>query len=105
MRLADLSIKQQTPPVSRQGADCRLNKHTPPSLPAAPRGWGLEHLIQEYRSAQAKLSQAKERYQQASGGVTERTRVLAEISEELEKVKQEMEEKGSSMSDGGEADD
>lgn len=60
----------------------------------------LEHLIQEYRSAQAKLSQAKERYQQASGGVTERTRVLAEISEELDKVKQEMEEKGSSMSDG-----
>ncbi|XP_028987195.1 intraflagellar transport protein 57 homolog [Betta splendens] len=60
----------------------------------------LEHLIQEYRSAQAKLSEAKERYQQASGWVTERTRVLAEISEELEKVKQEMEEKGSSMSDG-----
>ncbi|XP_051234135.1 intraflagellar transport protein 57 homolog [Dicentrarchus labrax] len=60
----------------------------------------LEHLIQEYRSAQAKLSEAKERYQQASGGVTERTRVLAVISEELEKVKQEMEEKGSSMSDG-----
>ncbi|KAM6989456.1 intraflagellar transport protein 57 homolog [Tautogolabrus adspersus] len=60
----------------------------------------LEHLIHEYRSAQAKLSEAKERYQQASGGVTERTRVLAEISDELEKVKQEMEEKGSSMSDG-----
>ncbi|XP_039978984.1 intraflagellar transport protein 57 homolog [Xiphias gladius] len=60
----------------------------------------LEHLIQEYRSAQAKLSEVKERYRQASGGVTEKTRVLAEISEELEKVKQEMEEKGSSMSDG-----
>ncbi|XP_041848403.1 intraflagellar transport protein 57 homolog [Melanotaenia boesemani] len=60
----------------------------------------LELLIQEYRSAQAKLSEAKERYQQASGGVMERTRVLAEISEELEKVKQEMEDKGSSMSDG-----
>lgn len=60
----------------------------------------LEHLIQEYRSAQAKLSEAKERYQQGSGGVTERTRVLSEISEELDKVKQEMEEKGSSMSDG-----
>ncbi|KAM4727645.1 intraflagellar transport protein 57 homolog [Anableps anableps] len=60
----------------------------------------LEPLIQEYRSAQAKLSEAKERYKQASGGVTERTRVLAEISEELEKVKQEMEDKGSSMSDG-----
>ncbi|XP_034410742.1 intraflagellar transport protein 57 homolog isoform X1 [Cyclopterus lumpus] len=60
----------------------------------------LELLIQEYRGAQAKLSEAKERYQQASGGVTERTRVLAEISEELDRVKQEMEEKGSSMSDG-----
>uniref|UniRef100_A0A3Q3WC67 Intraflagellar transport protein 57 homolog n=1 Tax=Mola mola TaxID=94237 RepID=A0A3Q3WC67_MOLML len=60
----------------------------------------LEHLIQDYRSAQAKLSEAKERYQQASGGVMEQTRVLAEVSEELDKVKQEMEEKGSSMSDG-----
>ncbi|MBN3321848.1 IFT57 protein, partial [Atractosteus spatula] len=60
----------------------------------------LEHLIQEYRAAQSQLSEAKERYQQGSGGVTGRTRVLAEITEELEKVKQEMEEKGSSMSDG-----
>ncbi|XP_031666420.1 intraflagellar transport protein 57 homolog isoform X1 [Oncorhynchus kisutch] len=60
----------------------------------------LEHLIQDYRSAQSKLSEARECYQQGSGGVTERTRVLAEITEELEKVKQEMEEKGSSMSDG-----
>uniref|UniRef100_A0A3P9IB51 Intraflagellar transport protein 57 homolog n=1 Tax=Oryzias latipes TaxID=8090 RepID=A0A3P9IB51_ORYLA len=59
----------------------------------------LELPVQEYRSAQAKLSEAKERYQQASGGVTERSRVLAEISEELDKVKQEMEEKGSRMSD------
>ncbi|XP_041658397.1 intraflagellar transport protein 57 homolog [Cheilinus undulatus] len=60
----------------------------------------LEHLIQEYRNAHAKLSEAKERYQQASGRVTEKIRILAEISEELDKVKQEMEEKGSSMSDG-----
>ncbi|KAM9844947.1 intraflagellar transport protein 57 homolog isoform 2-T2 [Aulostomus maculatus] len=37
----------------------------------------LEHPIQEYRSAQAKLSEVKERYKQASGGVTERTRILA----------------------------
>uniref|UniRef100_A0A1A8JWH7 Intraflagellar transport protein 57 homolog n=2 Tax=Nothobranchius kuhntae TaxID=321403 RepID=A0A1A8JWH7_NOTKU len=59
----------------------------------------LEFLIQEYRSVQAQLSEAKDHYQQASGGVMERTRVLAEISEELEKVKQEMESKGSSMSD------
>ncbi|KAJ0012106.1 hypothetical protein NQD34_013081 [Periophthalmus magnuspinnatus] len=60
----------------------------------------LEAQIQQYRSAQAKLREVREQYKQASGGVTERTRILAEISEELEKVKQEMEEKGSSMSDG-----
>ncbi|KAK2091893.1 hypothetical protein P7K49_031177 [Saguinus oedipus] len=39
----------------------------------------LENLLQEYRAAQAQLS---------------------EVTEELEKVKQEMEEKGSSMTDG-----
>eukprot|EP00076_Gallus_gallus_P029000 XP_015152943.1 intraflagellar transport protein 57 homolog isoform X2 [Gallus gallus] len=60
----------------------------------------LEHLIQEYRSAQALLSEAKEKYQEGSGGVTERIRVLSEITEVLEKVKQETEEKGSSMTDG-----
>lgn len=70
----------------------------------------LGHLIQEYRSAQAKLSevtvarqsaalacfrlsaltralcQAKERHQQASGGVMDRTRVLAEVSEHRQHV-------------------
>uniref|UniRef100_A0A8C2J578 Intraflagellar transport protein 57 homolog n=1 Tax=Cyprinus carpio TaxID=7962 RepID=A0A8C2J578_CYPCA len=60
----------------------------------------LEHCISEYRQAQAQLNKEKELYQQASGGVTERSRILAEISEDLEKFKQEMEEKGSSMSDG-----
>ncbi|XP_007450598.1 PREDICTED: intraflagellar transport protein 57 homolog isoform X1 [Lipotes vexillifer] len=60
----------------------------------------LEHLVQEYRAAQAQLSEARERYQQGNGGVTERTRLLSEVTEELEKVKQEMEEKGSSMTDG-----
>ncbi|XP_053508294.1 intraflagellar transport protein 57 homolog [Ictalurus furcatus] len=60
----------------------------------------LQHLITDYRNAQAKFCEAKELYQWGSGGVTERTRTVAEISEELEKVKQEIDEKGSSMSDG-----
>ncbi|XP_063249893.1 intraflagellar transport protein 57 homolog [Prinia subflava] len=60
----------------------------------------LEHLVQEYRSARALLSEAKEKYQEGSGGVTERIRVLSEVTEALEKVKQETEEKGSSMTDG-----
>ncbi|NXY90185.1 IFT57 protein, partial [Alcedo cyanopectus] len=60
----------------------------------------VEHLVQEYRSAQALLSEAKEKYQEGSGGVTERSRVLAEITEVLERIKQETEEKGNSMTDG-----
>ncbi|KFP41344.1 Intraflagellar transport protein 57, partial [Chlamydotis macqueenii] len=60
----------------------------------------LEHLVQEYRSAQALLSEAKEKYQEGSGGVTERIRMLSEITEVLERVKQETEERGSSMTDG-----
>lgn len=41
-----------------------------------------------------------EQYQEVSGGVTERQRALAIVSEELDSVKQEMEERGSSMTDG-----
>ncbi|XP_051634932.1 intraflagellar transport protein 57 homolog isoform X2 [Manacus candei] len=47
-----------------------------------------------------KETRAKEKYQEGSGGVNERSRVLSEITEVLEKVKQETEEKGSSMTDG-----
>lgn len=35
-----------------------------------------------------------------SGGITERSRILAQVTEELESVKQEMDERGSSMTDG-----
>lgn len=40
------------------------------------------------------------RYRQASGGVTDRSRMLADVTEELERVKMEMEDRGSSMTDG-----
>ncbi|NXX21954.1 IFT57 protein, partial [Podargus strigoides] len=60
----------------------------------------LEHLVQEFCSAQALPSEAKGKYQEGSGGVTERIRVLSEITEALERVKQETDEKGSSMTDG-----
>uniref|UniRef100_A0A8C1P3I3 Intraflagellar transport protein 57 homolog n=1 Tax=Cyprinus carpio TaxID=7962 RepID=A0A8C1P3I3_CYPCA len=40
----------------------------------------LEHHISEYRQAQAQLNKEKELYQQASGSVTERSRILAEVS-------------------------
>ncbi|XP_059139479.1 intraflagellar transport protein 57 homolog [Physella acuta] len=60
----------------------------------------LEHLLVDFRQAQDALAETKEKYRQASGGVTERSRTLAEITEELEKIKQEMDEKGTSMTDG-----
>ena len=60
----------------------------------------LEQYVQEFRNAQDNLAQAKEKYKQGSGGVTEHSRTLAEITEELEKVKMDMEERGNSMTDG-----
>ncbi|XP_054760135.1 intraflagellar transport protein 57 homolog [Lytechinus pictus] len=60
----------------------------------------LEHLLQDFRGTQDGLAEVKEQYRQASGGVTDRTRQLAEVTEELERIKQEMEERGSSMTDG-----
>lgn len=60
----------------------------------------LEHLLVEFRGAQEQLSESKERYRQASGGVTERSRLLGEVTEELERIKMEMEDRGSSMTDG-----
>eukprot|EP00057_Strongylocentrotus_purpuratus_P024340 XP_011678814.1 PREDICTED: intraflagellar transport protein 57 homolog [Strongylocentrotus purpuratus] len=60
----------------------------------------LEHLLQDFRGTQDGLAEVKEQYRQASGGETERTRQLAEVTEELERIKQEMEERGSSMTDG-----
>ncbi len=35
-----------------------------------------------------------------SGGVTERSHILAQLSDNLESIKSEMEERGSSMTDG-----
>ncbi|UYV83131.1 IFT57 [Cordylochernes scorpioides] len=68
----------------------------------------LEAPLAELRTAQERLSAAKDRYRAVSGGVVERSRTLAQdlmvvvwqLTEELEQVKSEMEEQGSSMTDG-----
>lgn len=49
---------------------------------------------------QDELAKISEQYRELSGGVTERQKTLARITDELETVKQEMEERGSSMTDG-----
>ncbi|XP_060948476.1 intraflagellar transport protein 57 homolog [Limanda limanda] len=59
----------------------------------------LKHLIQEYRDAQAKKTDASEQYDTASGRMMDRTRVVAEVNDSLRKVKKQVEEKGRSMSD------
>ncbi|XP_072760765.1 intraflagellar transport protein 57 homolog [Anoplolepis gracilipes] len=60
----------------------------------------LEPSLTKYRSLQEELSKIKEKYRDVSGGVTERTRVLNKLVEELEHLKREMDERGSSMTDG-----
>nr|XP_050854040.1 intraflagellar transport protein 57 homolog isoform X1 [Vespula vulgaris] len=60
----------------------------------------LEPILNEYRILQDDLSKVKEQYRDVSGGVTERTRVLNKLTEELEHMKKEMDERGSSMTDG-----
>merc|ERR1712083_405918 len=46
------------------------------------------------------LAQTREHYKSVSGGVTERSRLLAQITDDLDAVKSEMEERGTSMTDG-----
>ncbi|KAK3914660.1 Intraflagellar transport protein 57-like protein [Frankliniella fusca] len=60
----------------------------------------LDPILVEYRAVQDELARISEQYQEVNGGVTERQRVLSLLTEELDAVKQEMEERGSSMTDG-----
>lgn len=56
--------------------------------------------VYNYIDMQDELAKISEQYRELSGGVTERQKTLARITDELETVKQEMEERGSSMTDG-----
>ncbi|CAG9864505.1 unnamed protein product [Phyllotreta striolata] len=60
----------------------------------------LEPILEEFRSLQDQLSKLKDTYKNVSTGVAERNRELYKLTEKLETVKQQMEERGSSMTDG-----
>lgn len=60
----------------------------------------LENNLDEYRMLQDQLSKIKDAYKSISEGVTERNRELSRLTDRLETVKQQMEERGSSMTDG-----
>lgn len=60
----------------------------------------LENILDEYRNLQDQLSKVKDNYKNISTGVAERNRELYKLNDRLESVKQQMEERGSSMTDG-----
>ncbi|EFA02064.2 Intraflagellar transport protein 57 homolog-like Protein [Tribolium castaneum] len=60
----------------------------------------LENNLDEYRMLQDQLSKIRDAYKGISEGVAERNRELFRLTDRLETVKQQMEERGSSMTDG-----
>uniref|UniRef100_A0A1B6D1U8 Intraflagellar transport protein 57 homolog n=1 Tax=Clastoptera arizonana TaxID=38151 RepID=A0A1B6D1U8_9HEMI len=60
----------------------------------------LESLLVVHRNIQSELAKVMEQYKDVNGGVTERQRLLNQLTDSLEATKQEMEERGSSMTDG-----
>ncbi|XP_076043252.1 intraflagellar transport 57 [Oratosquilla oratoria] len=60
----------------------------------------LEPLLVEYRNLQNVAAESREQYRLVSSRLVEKSHLLAQISDELDRVKHEMEERGSSMTDG-----
>ncbi|EDQ91221.1 uncharacterized protein MONBRDRAFT_17952 [Monosiga brevicollis MX1] len=59
----------------------------------------LDSLIHEYRTAQDTFSATSSKYKEASVTVTDLSRQLASVTEELDAVKTQMDERGNSMTD------
>ena len=60
----------------------------------------LEPLINEYNALKGQLVAIQDNYRVVSGGVTGKSIQLSELTDELDAVKNEMEERGTSMTDG-----
>merc|ERR1712106_847749 len=60
----------------------------------------LDGLINELRNSHDKLAKAKETYTSQTSGIAEKTTRLGEINQELEHLKNEMDERGQAISDG-----
>ncbi|XP_049834684.1 intraflagellar transport protein 57 homolog isoform X1 [Schistocerca gregaria] len=60
----------------------------------------LEPLLVQYRALKDEHSRLSTSYREMSARVAERTKILSQLSEELDAVKREMEERSSSMTDG-----
>ncbi|CAG0917706.1 unnamed protein product [Notodromas monacha] len=60
----------------------------------------LEHLLVEFRNAQDRVAECRQHYASVSGGVNERKETFRQISSKLDALKDEMERRGASMTDG-----
>ncbi|BES94403.1 intraflagellar transport protein 57 [Nesidiocoris tenuis] len=60
----------------------------------------FELLLTQYRALQDELAAVNERYREVNVGVVERQKTLNSLTDQLESVKQEMDERGATMSDG-----
>merc|ERR1712176_213021 len=61
----------------------------------------MEGPIAEYRRLKDRLAEIEEKYRSAGSTVTDQSRTLAQITEELEAIKAQMDEKGTTMTDSG----
>jgi estrogen-related receptor beta like 1 len=60
----------------------------------------LDEPMQNFRNYQDRLSEIKETYRNRSSGINERTQLLSGVTNDLQRIKEEMEEAGQSMTDG-----
>ncbi|XP_076250955.1 intraflagellar transport protein 57 homolog [Rhynchophorus ferrugineus] len=60
----------------------------------------LDGVLDTYRALQDQLSKIKEKYKSISSGVAERNRELNKLNDRVETIKQQMEARGNSMTDG-----
>ena len=60
----------------------------------------LEEPMQAFRNYQDRLAVIKETYRSRSSGINERTQILSQVTSDLQRIKEEMEEAGQSMTDG-----
>lgn len=61
----------------------------------------MEGPIASYRRLKDRLAEVEEKYRTAGSTVTEQSRTLAQITEELDGIKAQMDEKGTTMTDSG----
>jgi intraflagellar transport protein 57 len=60
----------------------------------------LESSMQDFKNYQDRLAEIRETYKSRSSGITERAQMLSQITNELQRIKDEMNETGQSITDG-----